>query len=123
MSNRCHFCNRELGPLEPTYHFVVTGQPEERMVTHAIWADTSLGGIGVCNICYEQESFGSLTPEEIGVLHYMFSHPCSEDAEDYRVSLERLQRAFALKAPQPRNRAGLRRVAHRPCGPTRWDVR
>ncbi len=66
------------------------------MVTHAIWADTSLGRIGVCNICYEQERFGSFTSEDIGALHYMFSHPYSEDAADYTVSLERLQRAFAL---------------------------
>src|SRR6266487_6708987 len=93
MSNRCHVCHRE---LEPTYHFVVTGQPEEPMVTHAIWADTSLGRIGVCNICYEQERFGSFTSEDIGALHYMFSHPYSEDAAHYTVSLERLQRAFAL---------------------------
>ena len=93
MSNRCHFCDRE---LEPTYHFVVVGQSANPMVTKAIWASTSLGRIGVCNLCYEQQRFDGLTSQDIGALHYMFGDPYSEDAKDYAVSLERLQRAFAL---------------------------
>ena len=93
MSSYCHFCDRE---LEPTWHIVVVGQPAEPMVTEAIWADTSLGRVGVCNVCFEQERFDGLTSKDIGTLHYMFSHPYSEDAGDYMVSLHRLQRAFAL---------------------------
>jgi tetratricopeptide (TPR) repeat protein len=97
MSNRCDLCHRE---LEPTYHFAVAGQPTEPMVTHAVWATTSRGRIGVCNICYEQKKFDRLTDEDIGTLHYMFGDPYSEDSDDYAVSLARLRRAFAL-CPYP----------------------
>ena len=93
MSDHCHFCHRE---LEPLYHLVDVGQPEEPMVTHSVWADTTLGRIGVCNICYGRERFDGLTSEDISALHYRFGHPYSEDADDYVVSVERLQRAFAL---------------------------
>ena len=92
--NRCHFCQRELE--EVTFYIVVSGEPAEPIVTHAIWADTSVGRIGVCNLCYEQERFTGLASKDVGILHYMFGEPYSEDAENYRLSLKRLQRAFAL---------------------------
>lgn len=75
MNDRCHFCRRE---LEPAEHFVDVGQPARPMVTHAALADTSLGRIGVCNICYNQERFDGLTSEDIATLHYMFGDPYSE---------------------------------------------
>jgi hypothetical protein len=93
MSNRCHFCRKE---LETDCYLHVVGQPEEPMITHAVWVDTSLGRIGVCNICYEHGRFDGLTAEDIGGLHYMFGDPYSEHADDYAVSLKRLRRAFAL---------------------------
>jgi len=93
MSNHCHFCRRK---LESHYYRVVVGQPEEPRITHPVWVDTSLGRIGVCNICYEQKRFDGLTSEDVGALHYMFAEPYSEHADDYAVSLKRLQRAFEL---------------------------
>lgn len=67
------------------------------MVTEAVWVDTTLGRIGVCNICYEQERFDGLTPEDIGAIHYMFGAPFSDDEErDYQRSIVILTKAAAL---------------------------
>jgi len=93
MGNNCHFCKRA---LETTFFWVARGQPLEPVITHAVWADTSQGRIGVCNLCYEQERFNGLTSRDIGALHYLFGEPYSETAVDYLVSVKRLRRAFAL---------------------------
>lgn len=93
MRGPCHFCRRE---LETTFYYVVRGQPKQPVVTRSVWADTSLGRIGVCNVCYEQERFDGLTLQDVGVLHYMFGDAYDEDSENYEVSLRRLRRAFAL---------------------------
>jgi hypothetical protein len=94
MDRHCHFCHRE---LEPTHYYVITGQEPTDIVRRAIWVDTTLGRIGVCNICYEREHFYGLTSEDIGAIHYMFGWPFSDDEDiDYQESVAILTKASAL---------------------------
>jgi hypothetical protein len=95
VESRCHYCQRDIG--EQTY-FVVTvknGVPEP-FPTHSVWVDTSLGKIGVCNLCYERGKFDGLTTDNIATLHYCFGDPYREDVDDYQVSLKRLKFSFEL---------------------------
>jgi hypothetical protein len=70
----------------------------EPFATQAVWANTSLGRIGICNLCYERGKFDGLSSHDIATLHYLFGDPYREDEDvaDYQVSLARLKRSFEL---------------------------
>jgi hypothetical protein len=96
MQTKCHYCQ---GELEPAYLVVtVKNGVAEPFVTQSVWADTSLGRIGICNLCYERGKFDGLTTDDIATLHYHFGNPYYEDEDvaDYQVSLARLRLSFEL---------------------------
>src|SRR5260221_1821801 len=92
MQTRCYFCRCELQPL---YVIITEGGKPQREFNYAVWADTSVGRIGVCNVCYEEKRFDRLTSSDIATLHYSFGSPYQEDA-DYKVAIKRLKLAFEL---------------------------
>jgi hypothetical protein len=94
---KCHYCQRDIG--EQTFFVVtVTNGVTEPFPTHSVWADTSLGRIGICNLCYEGGKFDGLSNIDTATLHYLFGAPYREDEDvaDYQVSLARLKLSFEL---------------------------
>lgn len=73
----CFSCKRE---LEQTFVLVPHGaNPEDYVISEAVWVSPIGREIGFCSRCYDRELFDALQPDEVSALHWAFGRCDAEE--------------------------------------------
>jgi hypothetical protein len=67
MMERCFVCGRDMGPV-----VLRLGDALPILPSRMIYPSTSKGTIAFCDLCFEAERFGELTPEDVETVTWFF---------------------------------------------------
>jgi hypothetical protein len=110
MMDRCYGCGRGMDPI-----VVRLGDPLPVMPSRMIYPTTSRGSIAFCNLCFEGQRFGALTPDDVERITWFFGAAFADEQPERAVELLEPMlakwRAPDLLSPLGRAYLGVGRVA------------